>query len=34
MDFIFLGGIALLWGLVALFVLGLKKLEKPTGGRS
>ena len=34
MDFVFLGGIALLWGFIALLVLGLKKLEKPTGGRS
>ena len=34
MDFVFLGGIALLWGLIALFVLSLKKLEKPTNGRS
>ena len=33
MDFVFLGGIALLWGLMALLVRGFKTLEKPPGGR-
>jgi len=34
MDFVFVGGIVLLWGLMALLVLGFEKLEKPAGGRS
>ena len=33
MDFVFIVGIALLWGLLALLVLGFKALEKPDGGR-
>lgn len=33
MDFVFLGGIVLLWGVTALLVLGFKTLEKPAGGR-
>lgn len=34
MDIIFLLGGALLWGVMALLVLGFRKLEKPQGGRS
>ena len=34
MDIAFVLGIAALWGVVALLVLGFKKLEKPEGGRS
>ncbi len=34
MDIVFLGGAALLWGVMALLVLGFEKLEKPEGGRS
>ena len=33
MDFFFVAGIAGLWGLLALMVWGLKKLEAPEGGR-
>ena len=33
MDFVFLGGIVLLWGVTALLVLGFKTLENPAGGR-
>lgn len=34
MDLVFLGGAAALWGVMALMVLGFRKLEKPEGGRS
>ena len=34
MDVVVVGGIAALWGLFALMVLGFKKLEKPEGGRA
>lgn len=34
MDIIFVLGGTLLWGVMALLVLGFKKLEKPQGGRS
>lgn len=34
MDILFAGGIAALWGLLALMVWGFKKLEKPEGGRA
>ena len=34
MDIVFLAGIAALWGVTALLVLGFKKLEKPVGARS
>ncbi len=33
MDILFLGAMALLWVLMALLVLGLRKLERPQGGR-
>lgn len=34
MDMVYVAGLALLWGLMALLVLGFKKLDKPQGGRS
>ena len=34
MDIAYIGGIAALWGLLALMVWGFKKLEKPEGGRA
>ncbi len=34
MDIAFVLGIAALWGVMALLVVGFKKLEKPEGGRS
>jgi hypothetical protein len=34
MDFVYLGGVALLWAVMALLVRGFKTLEKPAGGRS
>ena len=33
MDMVFLAGVALLWGVTALLVCGLKKLDRPDGGR-
>lgn len=33
-DLVFVGGIAALWGLLALMVWGFQKLEKPQGGRA
>jgi len=33
MDIVYVAGLALLWGLMALLVRGLKKLDKPLGGR-
>ena len=33
MDLVFLGGAALLWGVMVLMVWGLRKLERPQGGR-
>jgi len=33
MDIVFVVGTALLWGLLALLALGLRKLERPQGGR-
>ena len=33
MDIVFLLAAALLWGLMVLLVLGLRKLERPQGGR-
>jgi hypothetical protein len=33
MDTVYLAGFALLWGLTALLVFGLKKLDRPDGGR-
>ena len=32
MDFIYIGGAAVLWALTALMVLGFKRLESPKGG--
>jgi hypothetical protein len=34
MDIVFTLGIATLWGVLALLVVGFKKLEKPAGARS
>ena len=34
MDIVFLAGGALLWGLSALLVLGLRRLERPQRDRS
>ena len=34
MDIVYVAGLALLWGLMVLLVLGFKKLDKPQGGRS
>lgn len=34
MDMVYVAGLALLWGLMVLLVLGLKKLDQPQGGRS
>jgi len=34
MDMVFMGGIALLWGVMVLLVRGFEKLERPNGGRS
>lgn len=33
MDIVYVAGLALLWGLMALLVRGLKKLDQPQGGR-
>ena len=33
MDIVFLGATAFLWLLLALLVMGLRKLERPQGGR-
>lgn len=33
LDMTFVGGMAALWGLLALLVWGFEKLEKPQGGR-
>jgi hypothetical protein len=33
MDMVFMGGIALLWGVMVLLVRGFEKLESPKGGR-
>ena len=33
MDIVFLAGAVLLWGVMALLVLGFQKLEKSEGGR-
>ncbi len=33
MDLVFLGGAVLLWGVMVLMVWGLRKLERPQGGR-
>jgi hypothetical protein len=34
MDIVFIGAVALFWGLMVLGVLGLRRLEQPQGGRS
>ena len=34
MDIVFLVGITALWGVMALLVVGFKKLEKPAGART
>lgn len=34
MDMVYVAGLALLWGLMVLLVLGFKKLDEPQGGRS
>ena len=34
MDMVYVAGLALLWGLMVVLVLGFKKLDKPQGGRS
>ena len=34
MDVVFIVGIAALWGVTALLVVGLKRLEKPAGDRA
>lgn len=34
MDFAFLLGVTLLWGITALLVKGFERLEKPTKGQS
>ena len=31
---VYVAGLALLWGLMVMLVLGFKKLDKPQGGRS
>lgn len=33
MDIVFIVGIGLLWGVMALLVVGFRKLERPPGGR-
>ena len=33
MDIVYVAGLALLWGLMALLVRDLKKLDKPLSGR-
>ena len=33
MDVVFVLGALALWGVIALMVRGLKRLEQPTGGR-
>jgi hypothetical protein len=34
MDIVFIGAMALFWGLMVLGVWGLRRLERPLGGRS
>lgn len=34
MDVVYVGGVALLWGVMVLLVWGFEKLERPQGGRS
>ena len=34
MDMVFIGAIALLWGVMVLLVRGFEKLGRPQGGRS
>ncbi len=34
MDLVFVGAMALLWGVMVLLVRGFEKLEGPKGGRS
>ena len=34
MDMVYVAGLLLLWGLMALLVRGFKNLDKPQGGRS
>lgn len=34
MDMVYVAALLLLWGLLALLVRGLKKLDKPHGGRA
>lgn len=34
MDIAYVAGLCLLWAVMALLVLGFRKLEKPQGGRS
>jgi hypothetical protein len=34
MDLVFVAAVALLWGVMALLVWGLQKLEQPKAGRS
>lgn len=34
MDMVYVAGLFLLWGLMALLVRGFKKLDQPQGGRS
>lgn len=34
MDLVFLAGIALLWGVAALLVAGLDRLDQPSRGQS
>ena len=33
MDMVYIAGLALLWGAMALLVRGFKKLDPPKGGR-
>ena len=34
MDVVYVGGVALVWGVMVLLVWGFEKLERPLGGRS
>ena len=34
MDMVYVAGLLLLWGLMALLVRGFKNLDQPQGGRS